>query len=45
MKKTYSLPEFDVVKFDLSSVICAGIGTSGENVVPGQEEFIDGDDP
>ncbi len=45
MKKTYSSPEFDVVKINLCSVICTGMTPSAENVVPGNEEIFEDDDP
>ena len=45
LKKIYSSPEFDVVKIDLTTVICTILTSSAENVVPGNEEFFDGDDP
>lgn len=44
LKKPYYSPEFDLVKFNLSTVICTGITTSAENVVPGVEEPIEDDD-
>ena len=45
MKKPYSSPEFDVVQFKLNEVICTGLTPSAENVVPGNEEYFDDDDP
>ena len=45
LKKIYSSPEFDVVKIDLTTVICTNLTPSAENVVPGNEEFFDDDDP
>ena len=44
LKKPYYSPEFDLVKFNLSTVICTGITTSAENVVPGVDEPIEDDD-
>lgn len=45
LKGIYSSPEFEVVKFDLVTAICTGVTTSAENVVPGNEEYFDDDDP
>ncbi len=44
MKKSYLSPEFDYIKFNLSTVICNGIVPSAETVVPGEEISDDDDD-
>lgn len=44
LKKIYSSSEFDVVKIDLTTVICTIPTSFAENVVPGVDEPIEDDD-